>query len=165
MIISAIVAASNNMCIGIDNQLPWRMPNDLKYFKNTTEGHCVVMGRKTFESIGKPLVDRTNVVLSRNPYFSHDGIDVFNNSDDVLKFCEANEFSQVFIIGGSEIYQQFFNKLDYLYLTKIDTEINGTSFFPELNWDEWVSIYKDKNYKDDKHEYDYSFNVYKKILI
>lgn len=132
MRISMVAAMAANRVIGKDNQLLWRLPEDLKRFKSITMGSPVVMGRKTYESIGRLLPGRTNVILSRDPAFAVEGAKVFTSLDAALAAL-ANEHAEVFVIGGGEIYRQALPRADRLYLTEIDAEYEGDAFFPEFD--------------------------------
>ena len=125
--ISIIVAYANNRVIGKDGKIPWRLPDDSRHFKRITSGHTVVMGRKTFESIGRPLPQRRNIVLTGSTTFAAPGVEVMHSKDDVLALDD------VFIIGGANVYQQFLDVADRLYITEIASEIDGDTFFPA--WD------------------------------
>ncbi len=132
--ICLIAAISKNNQIGFHNKMPWHIPEDLAYFREVTSGHTVIMGRKTFESIGKPLPNRTNVVLTTNLHFSADGVIVLHNISEALKLCEATE-DAVFVIGGGEIYKAFLPYAQYLYLTLIDEVVKGDTCFPHYQKD------------------------------
>ncbi len=134
MILSLIVAASRNNVIGKDNRLPWHCPADLAHFKQTTQGHTVIMGRKTFESIGKPLPNRRNLVLTRNADFNPAGCEVVNSLEEALQLC-ANE-EEVFVIGGGTLYEQALPLAKRIYLTIIDTQVEGDTplFEIDLSW-------------------------------
>jgi dihydrofolate reductase len=144
MKLSLIVAAANNNVIGRNNELPWHLPQDLKYFKSVTLGKPVIMGRKTFESIGKPLPGRTNIVITRQSDWQHAGVLVASNVDDALALAEnfRNELGQtadeVMVIGGAEIYRCALPLADKIYLTRIDEDIKGDAWFPSLSDTEWV---------------------------
>jgi dihydrofolate reductase len=138
LIISIIAALSKNHVIGINNQLPWRIPADLKHFKTVTMGHPVIMGRKTFESIGKPLPGRKNIVLSRGD-FKAEGIEVVKTLDQAIEKVKMENTDEVFIIGGAQIYEQAMSKAQRLYLTLIDKEIEGDAYFPKFNWNDYVA--------------------------
>lgn len=154
--VNIIAAISNNGVIGKDNKLPWHLPADLKHFKELTTGHTVVMGRKTFESIGKPLPSRTNIVLTRDRSFRHDGILVTHDFSTIHKIK-----GEVFIIGGSDIYELFINEADRLYITRIHAVIHGDTHFPYI-----PNHFELKSYTyrkcDDKNIYDIDFCVYEK---
>ena len=125
--INMIVATSKNNQIGIDNKLPWHISEDLRYFKEVTKGHTVLMGRKTFESIGRPLPNRENIVLTRDKSFTAQGITAVHSLEEALTFCRSKD--QIFIIGGGEIYKQFLPYADKLYITLVDKEIQGDTDF------------------------------------
>lgn len=147
--ISIIVAYDKNLAIGKDNQLVWKQSNDLKRFKELTTGKTIVMGRKTFESIGKPLPDRKNIVLSRKK-IEIPGVEVI---DDIDRISD----SDYIVIGGSEIYKLFINKVDTIFATEIDCEIDADSWFPSINKQDWNIVFKQKHLKDEKNQYDYEF--------
>src|SRR5262245_46555747 len=130
--ISAIVAMSENRVIGANNQLPWHLPADLAHFKAITTGHAIVMGRKTFESIGRPLPNRLNIILTRDPHYSANGCRVASSFPEALAIAGA-DVPEIFIIGGAEIYQQLLPHIDRLYITLIQHAFNGDTYFPELN--------------------------------
>jgi len=158
MIISSIVAVSNNLVIGVDNDLPWHMPADLKFFKDTTKGHFVLMGRKSFDSIKKPLPGRTNIIVTRQKEFYHSGIIITHSIPDGIKKAGAKE---LFILGGSNVYFQTQNLWNQLYITKIDVHIdNGTATFPEVDYSKWHLDSEIHNKADEKNPYDYTFCKY-----
>lgn len=137
--LSMIVAMSKNRVIGRDNQLPWHLPADLKHFKAVTMGKPIVMGRKTFESIGRPLPGRTNVVLTRDKHWTAEGVLVFSSIEDALK--DLSDEEEVMVIGGSQIYTALLPKAGRLYLTEIDLIVtDGDAFFPELSSSEWKEV-------------------------
>ncbi len=157
--ISIIVATDNKGGIGKDNQLLWHLPNDLKRFKFITNNHVVIMGRKTFESIGRVLPNRTNVVITRNKDLVFDGCVMCSSLEEAMERYAAED---VFIIGGGEIYKQALPFADKVYLTKVDTELEADTFFPELNEKEWELVLLERHLKDDKHPYNYTFIDYQK---
>jgi len=159
MIISTIVAVAKNNVIGKDNDIPWYLPADLKYFKKITTGHYIVMGRKCYESIGRPLPKRTNVVVTRNPFFIASGCLVTHNVAEAVQLAEANGEEEVFIIGGGQIYEISMPHVDRIYLTEVDLEVDGDVFFPEIDEDNWTLIEETKHQADEKNEYDYTFKV------
>lgn len=138
--ISLIAAMAKNRVIGNKNGLPWHLPQDLKRFRSVTQGHCVVMGRKTFESIGKPLPNRTNVVITRQPDWANDGVLSSKSLQSALETARSHEKDEIFIIGGAEIYQQSLSLADRLYLTLIDQEVVGDAFFPDYKKNEFLEI-------------------------
>jgi len=162
MIVSAIVATASNRVIGKDNDIPWYLPADLKYFKRTTLNHHILMGRKSFESIGKSLPKRTNVIITRNPYFIASNCLVAASLEEALEIAYDNGEKEAFIIGGGEIYRQSIPLLDRLYLTEVAIEPEGTVYFPELNWDEWTLVSEEPHEADEKNEYAYNFKVFEK---
>ncbi len=163
MTISAIVAFSDNNVIGINNELPWHLPNDLKFFKRITSNHTIIMGRKTFESIGKPLPNRENIVVSRNPNYRADGVRCFDSISASIKYCENKAKDEIFFIGGAQIYEACLPWTDQLYITRVHTQIDhGTAFFPEIQWNSWSLIKKETQKRDDKNAFDHTFEIYKR---
>ena len=160
--ISLIVAASINNAIGKENQLLWHLPNDLKFFKNTTWGGVVIMGRKTFESVNKPLPGRTNIVITKQPDWNAENVEVANSLDDALEKATALNFKEIFIIGGGEIYKQSIEIANRIYLTKVHTVIDGDTFFPDLNND-WKMISNRDFKSDEKNKFDHSFQIWERV--
>jgi len=158
--LSLIVATDQENGIGKNNQLLWHLPNDLKFFKKTTSGHTVIMGRKTFDSIGKPLPNRRNLIITRKEDLKIEGVEIFNSLEDALKACIKEE--QTFIIGGGEIYREALPFVDHIYLTKVHHQFNADTFFPTLDAINWKVTFKEDHYKDDKHAFDYSFLILKR---
>jgi dihydrofolate reductase len=154
MILSIIVAIAKNHAIGKDNKLLWHLPNDLKHFKDTTSGHTVIMGRKTFDSVGKPLPKRRNIVITRQA-ISIEGCEVVDSLQAAVALCKAED--EVFIVGGAEIYRQAIPLTDRIYLTIIDHDFEGDTFFPELNPDEWQETKHEDFEPDEKNKYKYKF--------
>ncbi|MEO1653721.1 MAG: dihydrofolate reductase [Bacteroidota bacterium] len=162
--ISLIVAVSKNGVIGQNGKLPWRLSDDLKLFKQTTLNHYILMGRKTFESIGRPLPKRENLVISRQPDYSAPGIQVFPNLPAAFAQAEAAGEKEVFVIGGGEIYRLALPYSHRIYLTQVDTHIEGDTFFPELDpgiWQEQSRVHYAAN---DKNQYAFDFVVLEKHL-
>jgi dihydrofolate reductase len=157
--IHIIVAASKNHVIGKDNKLLWHLPNDLKYFKAVTTGHPIIMGRKTFESIGKPLPNRQNIVVSRTSYNIGSNLIFAHSLDYAIRVAQKFD-SEIFIIGGGEIYRQALPLADKIHFTLVDTTIDGDTFFPELNETEWEIESAEFHAKDEKHAFDYTFLIY-----
>jgi dihydrofolate reductase len=162
MRISIIVAVSSNQVIGKDGRLLWHLPNDLKFFKNTTWGMPILMGRKTFASIGKPLPGRTNIVLSRNPQFESAGIQHALNWTDALTLAKNTDARELFVIGGGEIYQIALPQAHRIYLTRIKAEADGDTFFPEIKAPEWQMLSALDFEPDAKHPVPYSFQVWER---
>ena len=158
--LTLIVAAAENNAIGKDNKMLWHLPNDFKYFKKNTLEHSVVMGRKTFESIGKPLPERRNIILTRDMNYTHEEVDVANSVQEVLNYCRDER--EIFIIGGAEIYKQTLPLADRVLLTRVHTNIDGDAYFPELLDHEWNLVSAEKHEKDEKHAFDYTFEVYER---
>ncbi|MBS4176639.1 dihydrofolate reductase [Lederbergia citrea] len=157
--ISFLWAEDENGLIGKNNDLPWRLPADLKYFKDTTMGHPIVMGRKTYESIGRPLPGRTNIILTRSADYKAEGCLVFQSKDQLVEWIDSQE-SEVFITGGAEIFRLFLEEVDRLYVTKIFATFEGNTYFPEIDWDKWKQTSSKTGPKNEKNPYDYEFRVY-----
>ncbi|HHH50338.1 MAG TPA: type 3 dihydrofolate reductase [Saprospiraceae bacterium] len=164
MIVSAILAAAKNNVIGKDNKIPWHLSADLKYFKKTTLNHHIIMGRKTYSSIGKPLPKRSNIIVTRNPYFIVSNCIVVHSIDEALEIALDNGEEEVFIIGGGEIYQQSMPYLDKIYLTEVDLELKGDTHFPKLDNKEWKLISEVHHPADDKNDFAFSFKVLERIV-
>ena len=161
MILSSIVAASLNHGIGKDNQLPWHLPADLKFFKSTTMGCPVVMGRKTFQSIGRTLPGRKNVVITRDKTFNADKVfDIILASSLEEAIHNLQSEKEIFIIGGGEIFKQSIDKLDAIYLTVVNTSIEADVFFPEIDPSKFELIWEEKHKADEKNIFDYTFQKY-----
>lgn len=164
MIVSAILARSKNFVIGKDNGIPWYLPADLKYFKKITLNHHVIMGRKTYASIGKPLPKRTNIIITRNPYYVVSNCVVMHSISEALEFAQENGETEVFIIGGQEIYQQSMDFLDRIYLTEVDLEVEGDAYFPELDPKDWNLSSENEHLPDEKNKFAYSFKIFDRIV-
>lgn len=165
MIISAIVAVSKDGVIGRDNQIPWYLPEDLKYFKKVTLGHPVIMGRKSFVSIGRPLPKRTNIIVTRDPFYIVSGCIVVNTLEEALEWALKEGEDEIFIIGGGEIFEQSISYWDKLYLTEVDLYVpDGDVFFPEINPEEWALLSEEHHDADEKNEYPYTFKVFERKL-
>ena len=162
MKISAIVAVAKNNVIGKDNDIPWYLPADLKYFKKTTLNHHIIMGRNCYESIGKPLPKRTNVILTRNPFYLVSNCYITHSIDEALQVAEDNGDDEAFIIGGAQIYELAMDRCERLYLTEVDLEVEGDVLFPQLNMDEWKLISEEPHKADEKNEYDYVFKIFER---
>lgn len=164
MIVSAILAATKNNVIGKDNNIPWHLSADLKYFKKTTLNHHIIMGRKTYSSIGKALPKRTNIIITRNPYFIVSNCIVMHSIDEALEFALENGEEEVFIIGGGEIYKQSMPYLDKIYLTEVDLKVKGDAYFPKLDDKEWKIISTDHHPADEKNDFAYTFKILERIV-
>ncbi len=162
MLISAVVACAKNNVIGINNQIPWYLPADLQYFKRITQHHHILMGRNCFESIGKPLPNRTNIIVTRDLFFSATGCLVAHSIEEGIKIAKRNKESELFIIGGGIIYEQTINLCDKLYLTEVNLEVEGDIFFPEINTKEWQLVSEEKHEKDEKNKMDYTYKIFER---
>lgn len=163
MIKSLVVAASTNNTIGKNNQLLWTLPNDMKFFKNITWAMPVLMGRKTFEALGsKPLNGRINIVLTSSKFFKADGIVVVNNFRDADFFATANDYKELMIIGGAHVYAQTIDDADKIYITRVHHVFeDADAFFPAIDEKKFKLVSNEDHFKDDKHAYDYSFQLWK----
>ncbi|QNU65858.1 dihydrofolate reductase [Ruminiclostridium herbifermentans] len=157
--ISLIFAMGKDNSIGYKNKLPWRLPADLAYFKKVTMGKPVIMGRKTFESLGRPLPGRTNVVITRNRNFMHEGCIIV---ESVEKAKELTKDKECFIIGGAEIYDAFMPIADKMYITEIDSSFEADTFFPQIDYAKWKLISSEPGVKNEDNPYDYKHLVYEK---
>lgn len=165
MIISLIAAVAENDVIGKNNDLPWHLPADMKYFRETTMGHCVVMGRKNYDSIPlkyRPLDGRTNIIVTRQKDFKAEGCIVVNTIEDALAECRRRNEAEVFIIGGGDIFNQTIGIADRIYYTKIHHHFEGDAFFPKLDDAKWKLVSKRDFPADAKNKYSFSFCVYHK---
>jgi len=160
MIISIIVAASRNHVIGKSNQLIWHLSADLKRFKKLTTGHTIIMGRKTFESIGKPLPNRNSVIVTKQLDYLVEGCEVVHSLEEAL--IKSNNQDEIFIIGGGSVYKEALPKADKLYMTLVHQDFEGDTYFPKLNTNDWDTIAREDCLPDDKNEYAYSFIDYKR---
>ena len=157
-----VVAMGKNNEIGLDNQLLWHLPKDLKHFKNLTSGHPIIMGRKTYESIGKPLPNRTNIVISRKKDWFEEGILIVGTIKEALKFAKKID-PEVYIIGGATIYEQTIALADRLEITRVDTVLKADAFFPKFSLKEWKKVKEICEEKDEKNEYNFCFETYDRV--
>ncbi len=162
MIISSIVAMNARRIIGLNNQIPWYLPADLKFFKKTTQGHHILMGRKCFESIGNPLPGRTNIIVTRDPYFIVSNCLIAHSIEEGILLAKKNGEQELFIIGGGEIYNQSMPYWNKLYLTIVDYSGPGDTYFPEIQLSEWNLLSEERHDKDEKNAYPYSFQIFEK---
>lgn len=160
--LSLLVAADEQNVIGKDNKLPWHLPNDLKYFKNLTWGMPILMGRKTFESIGKPLPGRKSIVITRNNNWQNNGVHVVHSVEEAVDKAIAFDIKEIFIIGGAEIFTTSLSLADRVYLTRIHHAFEGDVYFPKLNADEWELVKSHLHHKDEKNAYDHTFEVWER---
>ena len=154
--IALVVAMAENRVIGKENKLIWHLPADLKFFKNLTTGHPIIMGRKTFESIGKPLPNRTNIVITRQADFTAEGCMVAHSLTEALMLAQQLD-SDIFVIGGAEIYKQAMFLADTIYLTEVHHTFEGDTFFPEIDSVLWQETSREEHKADEKNPYDYAF--------
>lgn len=152
MTLSILVAHDKQKVIGYQNQLPWHLPNDLKHVKQLSTGHTLVMGRKTFESIGKPLPNRRNVVLTNNPSFKHEGVDVIHSIEEI-----NNIPGQVFIFGGQTLFEEMIDKVDDMYITVVDGKFQGDTFFPPYTFEDWEVESSVEGQLDEKNTIPHTF--------
>lgn len=151
---------ASNRTIGLNKKMPWHLSADLKKFKKITMDHPIIMGRKTFESIGRPLPGRQNIIISRNPDYQQEGCQVFNNLDNALQSCAEND--EVFVIGGATLYAATLARADKLYITEIQQGFDGDTWFPEINLEQWHEIAREDINDDNSVAFNYSFIVYEK---
>ncbi len=160
MLFSLIVAASTNNAIGKNGQLLWHLPNDLKYFKNTTWGMPVIMGRKSFESVGRPLPGRFNIVITRQAGWNAEQVEKAADLNEAIQMAGKTNCRELFIIGGGEIYEQTIGMAQRIYMTRVHTELEADTFFPEIDESLWEMTHNLDFDADEKHAYSYSFQVW-----
>ena len=160
--ITIIAAIGKNNALGKDNQLLWKLPKDLKHFKSLTENHPIVMGRKTYESIGKPLPDRTNIVVSRKEKWFSEEILIVSKLKEAIKFAKKID-EDIFIIGGGEIYNQTMELADKLEITLVDDDFEADTFFPKIDLKIWQKVGEEFHEKDEKNNHNFYFQTYEKI--
>ena len=161
MQLSIIVAMDRNRVIGKGDALPWHISSDLKNFKKITMGKPIVMGRKTHESIGRPLPGRENIILTRDKTYQATGCTILHSMDEIFEHC--NDVEEVMITGGAEIYKLSLEQATNLYLTEVHTEIEGDTFFPEFDRSEWKEVSREDFSADEKNEFDYSFVLLERV--
>lgn len=168
MRIALIWAMASNGVIGRDNKLPWYLPNDLKYFKRLTTGKPVIMGRKTYDSIGKPLPNRTNIVITRDPEFQAEGVKLVHSLEAAIELAEAECLvggsDEVIVMGGAQIYEQALPRADRLYVTLVHAEVVGDACFPEVDLDAYQERAREDFKAEGPNPYDYSFVVYDRVM-
>jgi dihydrofolate reductase len=166
MIVSLIAAMAENRVIGKNNDLPWKLPDDMKFFMQTTKNHHVVMGRKNYDSLQdkfKPLPNRTNIVVTRQQQFNAPGCIVVNSIEKALEIGKNNQEAELFIIGGAEIYKLSLKYADKIYLTEIHSEVDGDTFFPQFDKTVWKETTRTKHAKDEKHIFAFDFVTYERV--
>ena len=166
MKLSLICAMDENMIIGHNNSLPWHLPEDLKYFKRTTMGKCIIMGRKTYESIGRPLPGRTNIIVTRSRDYEVENARVVDCLTDAIELAESISFidgsDEAFIIGGAELYKHALPFVDRMHLTMVHAEVDGDTFFPDFDVEEWEEVGKEHFDADESNPYDYSICLFER---
>ncbi|MEN7546731.1 dihydrofolate reductase [Rapidithrix thailandica] len=163
MTISIIVAKAQNNIIGNNNQLLWHLPNDLKFFKKTTSGHAIIMGRKTFESIGRPLPNRTNIIITRQTSYQPEGCIVKHSLKEAIEYAtEQVQEENLFIIGGGTIYREALPLADKLYITEVHETFDGDTTFPALDTHEWQELSREDYPEDTKNQYPHSIISYQR---
>ncbi|OPH51985.1 dihydrofolate reductase [Paenibacillus ferrarius] len=159
MSISFIFAMDRNRAIGLNNALPWYLPADLKFFKAVTLGHPILMGRKTYDSIGKPLPGRRNIILTQNPAFEAEGCEVVHSVQEAV---EAFQDQELFVIGGAEIFRLFSEAVNRMYITFIEHEFEADTYFSELDLSQWSLQSSEQGERNEKNTYEYYFRIYEK---
>jgi dihydrofolate reductase len=160
--LSLLVAAAENDVIGKENRLPWHLPEDLKYFKNQTWGMPILMGRKTFESIGKPLPGRKSIVITRNANWHHEGVVSVSSVEEAIEKAAELHSKEIFVIGGAEIFVSTFGLADRIYLTRIHQKIDGDVFFPEIKTSDWQLVRERFSNADEKNGYAHTYQVWER---
>jgi dihydrofolate reductase len=160
--ISFIVAVDENNLIGKNNQLPWHLPSDMKYFKNQTWGMTVIMGRKSLDSLGKPLQGRKNIVVTRNKDWTHEGVEVAHSINEAVDLAKQTGAKEIFILGGAEIFKEAMPVADRIYLTRIHHKFEGDAYFPEIPTSEWNMVKSRFCDVDEKNKYPHSFQVWER---
>lgn len=162
MIKIIMAAKAHNNVIGKDNDLIWHLPADLKFFKQTTLGHTLIMGRKTFESLGNPLPRRESWIISRNKNYAADGVTTFQSLDSAIEHAEKIGLDTVFILGGGEIYSQSMNVADKLIITEVHEKFDGDTYFPEIDMNDWEETQREAHEADEKNKYNFAFVQYER---
>ena len=160
MTLSLVVAASSNNGIGRDGGLPWHLPDDLRQFKRLTTGKAVIMGRSTYESIGRPLPDRRNIVMTRNADYVADGCDLVSSVSEAMDAVEGAD--ETMIIGGGQVYRDFLPLADRIYLTRVHAEVEGDTYFPEIDESTWQLVSSEHHAADEKHRYAFDVMVFER---
>lgn len=162
MTLSIIVAASENNVIGINNHLPWHLPVDMKYFKDTTMGKPIVMGRKSFEELGRVLPGRPNIMITRQPEYAAEGLYIVPSLEAGIEKAKTFGTEEIFITGGGEIFKMALPIIDRLYLTRVHAEVTGDTYFPEFDPRGWKLVKNERHEKDEKHQYALTFQVWER---
>ncbi len=164
MIKIIMAAIANNNIIGKNNDLVWHLPADFKFFKQTTKGHTLIMGRKTFESLDNPLPHRDSLIVTRNKAYTSDGITVFHSLESALDYAEKKGLESVFILGGGEIYKQSMVLADKLIITEVHEDFEGDTYFPEIDDNLWMEVSREERNADEKNKHGFAFVVYERII-
>lgn len=163
MKIAIIAAVANNNAIGIDNKIPWHLPEDLRYFKSITMGKPIIMGRRTFDSLGKPLPGRTNIIVTKERVNHHKNIMIATGIDEAIKIAEqvaiAQSAEEIMIIGGAHIYKQTLSLADKLYLTRIYKSFDADTFFPDIDTGQWHETFREEHFSKNSAVFKYAFTV------
>ncbi len=162
MKISIIVAFGENREIGKDNKMLWHLPNELKYFKNTTWGMPIIMGKNTYDSLGKPLPGRENIVITRQQSFQAEGIVVVHSIEEAIAAAAKTDANEAFVIGGGKIYEQFLPLAQTLYITRVHASFDASVFFPAFSFDDYNLVNAKACMADEKHAFDYTFQIWEK---
>ncbi len=160
--LSHIVAASENNVIGSEGGMPWHLPNDFNYFKNKTWGMPVIMGRKSYEALKKSLPGRVNIVVTKKTDFRAADAIVVNGINDAIAKAKESDVKEIFIIGGGEIFRQTIDMVSRIYFTRVHATLEGDTYYPEINSDEWKLVSQEPHTADEKNNYDYTFEVWEK---
>ena len=163
MRVSLVVAAARNGVIGLGGKIPWRLPDDQRFFKKLTIGHCVVMGRKTFDSLPRPLSDRKTLVLSRQAHGPGDGVEYWTDLASALDRARAEGFAECFIAGGEAVYLEAMSIADRIYLTRIDATPEGDTHFPEIDEANWKCIARESHPIDERHAHSFTFETWDRV--
>ncbi|MBI1221064.1 MAG: dihydrofolate reductase [Bacteroidetes bacterium] len=164
MILSAIVAAADDGAIGKDNDLLWSLPDDMRFFKTTTSGHAVIMGRKTLESFGRPLKNRENICITRNADYQAEGVHIVSGLEEAIKLAEELGETEAFLLGGGQIYALGLHYCDKIYLTRVHARFpEAEAHFPTLKEDEWREVHREEHPADERHAYAFTFLTYERV--
>ena len=155
-----IAAVAENNALGKDNQLVWHLPNDFKRFKTLTSGHHIIMGRKTFESFPKPLPNRTHIIITRQKNYKYEGCLIASSLEKAIEMAPKNE--DIYVIGGGEIYKQSIEIADKIEITRVHSSFEADTYFPEIDSDKWKLVFEEHHKKDEKHNFDFTFQTYLK---
>lgn len=162
--LSFIVAMDENRVIGKDNDLPWHLPNDLQFFKQKTSGNTIIMGRKTFDSLGRVLPNRKHVVLTRTKQKYPEEVEVVHTIDDIIEYTNKHHREELFVIGGGNLFTQLLPYADRLYITEIHESFDGDVYFPMINGNEWKEVSRIKGKQDEKNIYNYDYVTYERSM-